>query len=449
MLYAVSGNEWPDARVVTISFEPDGTNLGGVYSNLFSTFDANPNLVGWQTEILRAAQTWAAATNINFVLVSDSGAGTGSGSYQQGSPTIGDIRIGGYNFGASPLAAASYPPPVNNFSVAGDIDFNTDYASTYSLGGSIDLFTVAVHEFGHALGLDHSTVSTSQMYQYYTTVKPSLTSDDLAGIRNIYSNNNARGVDNYDKPSNNNSFGDASNITAPLVRSKKWAIIEDLDVTTTSDVDFYKVKIPSWADSTLTVNVQSAGLSLLAPKVTLYAENQTTVLGTATGTSGSTLSLSITGTSSGNWYYIKVEGATTTSAFGTGKYGLTLDVGATTPPVLPLPNTTKLNGSPIQGGLHINDSFEAAPSGADTVAPAAPTIAVASPKQVSLIGTAEALTQITIYQDGLAIGTTATDTFGSWTYKLSRKLAKGHFQFTATATDESGNVSLQSELLIP
>ena len=61
--------------VITISFIPDGTNLGMAPSNLIGTFNNNPGLNGrWQNEILRAAQSWAQQTNINFVVVPDDGA---------------------------------------------------------------------------------------------------------------------------------------------------------------------------------------------------------------------------------------------------------------------------------------------------------------------------------------------------------------------------------------
>lgn len=446
LLYAASGNEWPHPELITISFEPDGTNLGGVYSDLNSVFNGNSSLAGWQNEIIRAAQVWAAQTDINFLVVSDSGAAIGSGSYQQGSTTIGDIRIGGYDFQTSSLAGAAYPAPDTNYSAGGDIEFNT--AAAWSIGGvgGYDLFTVAVHEIGHALGLAHSSTSAAEMYGQYTNAKPSLHSDDIAGIRNIYSNNNARGNDRYDKPSNNNTWGDASNITGPLVRSKKWAIINDLDITSSSDVDYYKVSIPNYAGNTLTVRVQSAGLSLLAPKATLY-NGAGSVIATATGSSSSTLTLSVSGISNNDWYYIRVEGAPG-SDFNTGAYGLTLDIGADSTPVLTLPNTQTANGSPIHSGGMVADTF--GPAGSDTVAPPAPTIsvAIATPKNITLSGTAEINTLITIYQDGSAVGTANTDSVGNWTYKLSRKLTKGIYQFTAVATDEAGNLSLPSALQI-
>ncbi len=443
LLYADSGNAWPHPELITISFVPDGTDLGGVTSNLISTFDGNPNLTGWRDEILRAAQTWAAATNINFLLVSDSGAAIGSGSYQQGSTTIGDIRIGGYNFGNSNLAEALYPPPDNNYSAAGDIAFNT--GATFNISDTYDLFTVAAHEFGHALGLGHSTTTGAQMYATYNTIKTTLHSDDQNGIRHIYSNDNARKHDRYDRPSTNNTWSDASNITGPLVRSSKSAIIEELDITSTSDVDYYKVNIPSWAGNTLTVRVQSTGLSMLAPKVTLY-NGSGGVISTSTGTSSSTLTVSTSGIQNNEWYYIRVEGANGT-VFGTGAYGLTLDLGASSTPVIPLPNTQTANGSPLHSGSAIPDGY--GPVGSDTVAPAAPTIAVSpTGKPINLVGTAEADTLITIYQDGTEVGSTYANEDGSWSFKLTRKLAKGTYQFVAVATDFSGNVSAQSAVQI-
>ena len=43
--YSVTGNAWPHASLITISFMPDGTNLGGsVVSNLQSTFNNNAYL---------------------------------------------------------------------------------------------------------------------------------------------------------------------------------------------------------------------------------------------------------------------------------------------------------------------------------------------------------------------------------------------------------------------
>src|SRR3984957_3297240 len=120
VLYSASGNAWPNPQLITISFMPDGTNLGGVSSNLISRFNTKSSLAGnWQNVILQAAQEWAQQTNINFAVVPDDGAPEGSGANEQGDPGFGDIRIGGYNFGSSTLALTYQPPSANNFSIAG------------------------------------------------------------------------------------------------------------------------------------------------------------------------------------------------------------------------------------------------------------------------------------------------------------------------------------------
>src|SRR5437763_1247201 len=98
-----TGNAWAHPERLTLSFAPDNTilgtnNNGNVYSNLFAKFNAHPGwtTATWEDQIIKAAQTWAQFSNLNLDIVTDSGASTGSGSYQQGDPQFGDIRIGGY-----------------------------------------------------------------------------------------------------------------------------------------------------------------------------------------------------------------------------------------------------------------------------------------------------------------------------------------------------------------
>lgn len=84
------------------------------------------------------------------------------------------------------LAHAFYPPP-NGGDLAGDTHF--DEAETWSVNlpaTGIDLHTVAAHEFGHALGLAHSTVAGALMYPFYGGPHRSLSQDDIDGIQSIY-----------------------------------------------------------------------------------------------------------------------------------------------------------------------------------------------------------------------------------------------------------------------
>ena len=71
--------------------------------------------------------------------------------------------------------------------IAGDVHFDDSNSwSDGGAGGTIDFFTVALHELGHALGLGHSADTTSVMYAYYGGPRRVLTADDIAGIQAIY-----------------------------------------------------------------------------------------------------------------------------------------------------------------------------------------------------------------------------------------------------------------------
>ena len=101
----------------------------------------------------------------------------------------GDHGDGSSFDGASGILAHAFYPPPNNGDLAGDAHF--DEAETWTINiptgaGKIDLVTVAAHEFGHSLGLNHSSVAGSLMFPSYSGPQRFLHSDDAAGIRSIY-----------------------------------------------------------------------------------------------------------------------------------------------------------------------------------------------------------------------------------------------------------------------
>ena len=350
--YALANAAWPQPALVTISFVPDGTLVGTnaqgyVYSNLFAKMNAkfgSPSV--WENEILRAAQSWAVQTNLNFDIVADNGTSIGQGAYQQGDPNMGDIRVSGYGFSTNYLATAASPPPVNNYSIAGDIQFNTN--DNWHIGTTYDLFTVAAHEMGHALGMLHSSYNTAVMYASYFGVKSSLTSDDIAGIRANYSGGNPRTAD----PTNNNTIATATDISSLIDPNLLTGITPDTDLSSAGDTDYYTFTTPQSSGSTLTVGVQSKGLSMLTPALTVYASDGVTVLGSASDAGhlgGNTLTVSVSGVTGGEQFYVKVAGADS-SVFSVGEYALTVNLGSNATPVAPTPDTPLANGSPTHGG---------------------------------------------------------------------------------------------------
>ena len=454
VLYSATGNAWMNPAVITISFVPDGTNLGGVTSNLMGTFNSNANLAGkWENVILKAAQSWAQQSNINFVVVPDAGAASGGGNDQEGDPGMGDIRIGGYNFGNSTLAWSYQPPPVNNFSLAGDITFNT--GMPFNIGSTYDLFTVAAHEFGHALGLgESSTSSTDIMYPTYTGQKTVLAADDIAGIQSIYSANRPRTPDYYGAL--NSSFLTAANLDSQINSTALTALTPNLDIATAGQTEFFSVDAPAKTSGSFEVTTQSLGLSLLAPKMTVYAANMTTVLGSANGAGqyGMNLTVTVPNATAGERFYVEVQGATN-PAMGTGDYALGMSFNGSAPPKEASRIIAYANGSPLHSGGGSPNQVE---PGDDVLVGAAPTIMGISPdtgasdcdgitnaNRIIISGIAPGNETILVYSNGTLIGATAADNSGNWTFDNTRTaLADGTYTLTATASDPYGNVSAAS-----
>ena len=150
---------------------------------------------GDETAMISAAiNTWAAVCNFtNLGIVYDGG--VEGGASQASGGHLGDIRFGAIGgFDASNVLAHAFKPGTEQSggaggTILGDLHFNT--ATTFvdnpnASSSQFDFYTIALHEIGHSLGLDHSTVAGSVMQANYAGARRTLHADDIAGIQTIY-----------------------------------------------------------------------------------------------------------------------------------------------------------------------------------------------------------------------------------------------------------------------
>jgi len=308
----LSGSQWGNTNV-SASFMPDGTTAdNGSASSLFAELNAISPTATWQREFARALQTWASVTNLNFRIVSDSGAASGASGSGQNDSRFGDIRLGAYPRTDGYVAYSYYPATSTR---GGDTFLNSD--TTFHVGTYLDLYSTLLHETGHALGLAHSNDSGAVMYPTIMAVYTGLAADDIAGIQAIYG---ARRADSYDSGSGNNAFASASALAL-----SGGGISLSADLTSLGDVDFYQLVAPA-GDGTLTVSVDARNLSLLTGRISVYddAFNQ---IGTADAANyGGVATVTLSGLTAGRTYYVAADGATA-DVFGMGAYKLTAQFG--------------------------------------------------------------------------------------------------------------------------
>lgn len=314
------GVPWADPNHLTLSFASDGTPTPLGASDLYETLAGIGSSATWQKEVLRAFQTWASRANIDIGLVADGGQAIGSLGAVQTDSRFGDIRVVAAPLSSGVVASTS-PFSWTGTTLSGDMVLNS--LQQFVRGdhdGAYDLFSVALHEAGHALGLDHSDSAGSAIGESYA-FRTGLSADDIAALQALYG---ARTHDAFDRSTNNNILARADAIPR---MSGSGQLLAVADLTTQADVDFYKFNAPALTSflSSVVVRLKSSGISLLTASVRVY-DSFGRVVGSAASQDplNNDLTISFRPGLLGGTYYVKVDGAGN-GAFDIGGYKLAVD----------------------------------------------------------------------------------------------------------------------------
>lgn len=157
----------PNAAAITTRTPWNHSNLTYRFINITDN--------GTRSAIRAALTYWMPGTNLSFSEV------------DSGTPADLDFQYGSIDGPANVLANAYYPP---NGLVTFDSSESWTLGLDNSAGPPYDLQTVAGHEIGHALGLDHSGDPGALMYAQYSVSHRYLADDDRSGVISLYGTGN-------------------------------------------------------------------------------------------------------------------------------------------------------------------------------------------------------------------------------------------------------------------
>ena len=304
-----------DARL-TLSFAPDGTQVADASSDLYARLNdvALPHV--WQEGIVRAFQTWAQFTNGDIGVVADDGSDFGTpGTRRDG--RFGDIRIGAIPLDDDLYAVAIPSTEIVDGTWGGDVLLN----SNYDFANVDELFAVALHEAGHVFGIPHSDDPLSPMFTHGIPAPGSRipTAEDVAAMQGNFG---PRAEDVYDAQNEPGAVEVPAFHLPDRPQGSAPSVVFG-DLTTTDDVDTYRVEIPTSynvPNAALTFDLVVTGISGLSATMEILPSSGGQPFASATSSWRSDASVRVGFVSPGEEYFIQIS--SDPSQFEIGGYSL-------------------------------------------------------------------------------------------------------------------------------
>lgn len=316
--FAMNGDptNWLNAQSLTLSFAPDGTSVSGQPSALEQTMTA-ASLNQWQETIVRAFQTWAQQASINIGIVADGGQPLGIRGASHNDRRFGDIRIAGIPLSPDTFGEAIHESRTMVGTWSGDVVFNTNAPWT----SEADLFSVALHEAGHVLGLDHSADPLSPMFKHGISQTAGPTAGDIAALQAVYG---SRRPDIYEGAQGNETISKATRIphSEPIDGfNGQTPLVVYGDIRNSTDKDVFELPVLPGYHGPLTFEFVTSGISLLSGRMAIL-DRHGNVLGqvATTAAMGDKVTFQLSAATDEK-YYVQID-TPSSDAFSSGAYAV-------------------------------------------------------------------------------------------------------------------------------